>query len=67
MQQLSMAAATVIAGGMTVEKYDDTTKELFNNMRITLQDNLERLNKLEKAIEGGYAGLTNTAITADEL
>lgn len=67
MQHISMAVAACIAGAMTVEKYDESTKELFNNARAKLQDSLERLNKLEDTVKGGYAGLGYTVTTNDEL
>lgn len=55
MQILGKNAATCVAGGMTVEKYDESTQALFESVRAQLRDNLERLEKLEPLIKQGYA------------
>jgi hypothetical protein len=67
MQQLSMAVTACIAGGMTVEKYDESTQELFDQARATLKASLERLDKLEDAVKGGYASLHSPTPKNDEL
>lgn len=66
MQILNSAVITNVAGGMTVEKYDETTKELFKNVREKVQNNLEQLDQLASMIYGGYANFGYMPIT-DEL
>lgn len=67
MRQLDTTMIACIAGGMTVEKYDETTKALFDNVRKILHNNLERLDKLASLIQGGYADLGNPTVTQDDL
>ena len=67
MQHLNKDTVICVAGGVTVEKYDETTKEIYRNVRISLQDTLERLKKLDPIIAGGYAELAETPHINTEL